>query len=117
MSDLLKEYDARAVRLAVLAHHYRDSWEWDPQMMVAAAERLDRWQAAAHGEGPLSDVRAALDADLDTPSAVAHIDDATGRGRGVAASAMLLGVDLRAGEPPRPGGETAPPRGPSADRR
>ena len=44
VSDLLKEYDPRAVRLAVLAHHYRESWEWRPAMMIEAAERLDRWQ-------------------------------------------------------------------------
>jgi len=102
VSDLLKEYDPRAVRLAVLAHHYRDSWEWRPAMMVEAAERLERWQRAATGDGPLAEVRAALDYDLDTPAALARIDDAVGGGQGVAASAMLLGVDLRAGEAPRP---------------
>ena len=102
VSDLLKEYDPRTVRLAVLAHHYRESWEWRPAMMVEAAERLERWQAAASGEGPLSDVRAALDADLDTPAALACVDGAVGRGQGVAASAMLVGVDLRTGETPRP---------------
>ncbi|MCE2531151.1 MAG: cysteine--tRNA ligase [Acidimicrobiia bacterium] len=96
VSDLLKEYDPRAVRLAVLAHHYRESWEWRPAMMVEAAERLERWQRAASGDGPLADVRAALDDDLDTPAALARIDDAAGRGQGVAASAMLVGVDLRA---------------------
>ena len=104
VSDLLKEYDPRAVRLAVLAHHYRDSWEWRPAMMIEASERLERWQAAAFGDGPLSEVRAALDGDLDTPAALASIDGAVGRGRGVAAAAMLLGVDLRAGETPRPFG-------------
>ena len=102
VSDLLKEYDPRAVRLAVLAHHYRDSWEWRPAMMAEAAERLERWQAAAFGDGPLADVRAALDADLGTPAALDCIDGAVGRGQGVAASAMLLGVDLRVGETPRP---------------
>ena len=102
VSDLLKEYDPRAVRLAVLAHHYRDSWEWRPAMMVEAAERLERWQGAATGGGPLAEVRAALDDDLDTPAALACIDEAVGRGRGVAASAMLLGVDLRSGETPGP---------------
>ncbi len=118
VSDLLKEYDPRAVRLAVLSHHYRDSWAWRPEMMVEAAERLARWQPAAAGEGPLGDVRAALDADLDTPAAVAHIDAAAGRGRGVAAAAMLLGVDLRAGEPARPDGGTAGAScGPSGARR
>ena len=102
VSDLLKEFDPRAVRLAVLAHHYRESWEWRPAMMVEAAERLERWQGAASGDGPLADVRTALDDDLDTPAALARIDDAVGRGQGVAASAMLLGVDLRSGETPVP---------------
>ena len=102
VSDLLKEFDPRAVRLAVLAHHYRESWEWRPAMMDEAAERLERWQGAASGDGPLPDVRTALDDDLNTPAALAFIDDAVGRGRGVAAAAMLLGVDLRAGETPGP---------------
>jgi len=102
VSDLLKEFDPRAVRLAVLAHHYRESWEWRPAMMVEAAERLERWQGAASGDGPLADVRTALDDDLDTPAALACIDEAVGRGQGVASSAMLLGVDLRVGETPGP---------------
>ena len=115
VSDLLKEYDPRAVRLAVLSHHYRDSWEWRPAMMVEAAERLERWQSAASGGGPLADVRAALDDDLDTPTALARIDGAVGRGQGVAAAAMLVGVDLRAGDAPRPerrdGGAVCEPGG------
>ena len=115
VSDLLKEYDPRAVRLAVLAHHYRDSWEWRPAMMVEAAERLDRWQSAASGGGPMAVVRAALDDDLDTPTALACIDGAVERGEGVAAAAMLVGVDLRAGDAPRPerrdGGAVCEPGG------
>ncbi len=98
VSDLLKDHDARAVRLAVLAHHYRDSWEWRPEIMATASERLERWQSAAFGEGPLQEVRAALDNDLDTPTALGCIDAAVGTGTGVAAAAMLLGVDLRADE-------------------
>ena len=96
VSDLLKEYDPRAVRLAVIGHHYRDSWEWRPDMMAEAAEQLERWQSAANGDGPLDDVRAALDADLDTPTVLGCIDRAVGAGRGVAGAAMLVGVDLRA---------------------
>ena len=95
VSDLLKEYDPRAVRLAVLGHRYRDSWEWRPEIMATAAERLERWQSAARGDGPLDDVRAVLDSDLDTPAALEHIDAAVGAGRGVAGAAMLIGVDLR----------------------
>lgn len=118
VSDLLKEHDPRAVRLALLSHHYRDSWEWHPSIMIAAGERLERWQAAAHGEGPLSDVRGALDDDLDTPGALGYIDAAAGRGGGVAASALLLGVDLRAEPSPLPGEpDRAGACGPSGTRR
>ena len=98
VSDLLKEYDPRAVRLAIVAHHYRDSWEWDDEVMPAAAERLEAWQAAASGSSDnapavLDQVRACLDNDLDSPSAVAVIDDAASTG-GIAPAAALLGVQL-----------------------
>ncbi|MCY4193838.1 MAG: cysteine--tRNA ligase, partial [bacterium] len=81
VSDLLKEHDPRAVRLAIVAHHYRDSWEWDDSTMSAAAERLEAWQSSPPGRaaGPaavLDRVRASLDVVLDTPSAVAVIDEA-----------------------------------------
>ncbi|MCY3635339.1 MAG: cysteine--tRNA ligase [bacterium] len=98
VSDLLKEYDPRAIRLAIVAHHYRDSWEWDDAVMPTAAERLEAWQAAASGSSEtslsvLDQVRASLDDDLDTPSAVAVIDDAASTG-GIAPAAALLGVQL-----------------------
>ena len=98
VSDLLKEYDPRAIRLAIVAHHYRDSWEWDDSIMPAAAERLEAWQAGADGRADaspavLDQVRAFLDDDLDTPSAVAAIDDAASTG-GIASAAALLGVRL-----------------------
>ena len=118
VSDLLKDHDPAAVRLAVLGHHYRDSWEWRPAVMDEAAERLERWRAAAGGEGPLGEVRAALDDDLDTPAALACVDAAAGRGEGVTAAAMLLGVDLAAGELPRPrGGNPGAGREPCDGRR
>ncbi len=98
VSDLLKEYDPRAIRLAIVAHHYRDSWEWDDSVMPAAAERLEAWQAAADGSSDpapavLDQVRACLDNDLDTPSAIAAIDDAASAG-GIQPAAALLGVRL-----------------------
>ncbi len=40
------------------------------------------------------DVRAALDDDLDTPTALAAIDEAAASGRAVAPAAALLGVRL-----------------------
>jgi len=98
VSDLLKEHDPRAVRLAIVAHHYRDSWEWDDSTMSAAAERLEAWQSSPPGRaaGPaavLDRVRASLDDDLDTPSAVAVIDEAAAAG-GIGPAAALLGVRL-----------------------
>jgi L-cysteine:1D-myo-inositol 2-amino-2-deoxy-alpha-D-glucopyranoside ligase len=97
VSELRKQYDPRAIRLAVVGHHYRDSWEWDDGLIERAAVRLDRWLDAAdpRGRGGLDDVRHALDDDLDTPRAVAAIDDAADRGEGVSAAARLLGIDLQ----------------------
>src|SRR5438876_1544873 len=92
VSELVKEWDPMAVRLAVVAHHYRDSWEWSEELMAEATERLERWRAAGNGEGALAAVRRALDDDLDTPAAVAAIDEAAASGRGVSAAAALLGV-------------------------
>jgi L-cysteine:1D-myo-inositol 2-amino-2-deoxy-alpha-D-glucopyranoside ligase len=93
---LRTEYDPCEIRLAVISHRYRDSWEWDDQLMPAAAARFDRWRGAAGpaSEQVLADVRAALDEDLDTPRAIAAIDDAVERGEGVREAAALLGVDI-----------------------
>jgi L-cysteine:1D-myo-inositol 2-amino-2-deoxy-alpha-D-glucopyranoside ligase len=94
VSELRKEWDPRAIRLAVTSHHYRDSWEWDDQLMPTAQARLERWLDAGEGDGALGAVRAALDDDLDTPTAVAAVDAAVESGTGVSAAALLLGVDL-----------------------
>jgi L-cysteine:1D-myo-inositol 2-amino-2-deoxy-alpha-D-glucopyranoside ligase len=93
VSDLRKEYDPRTIRLGLVAHHYRDSWEWNDQIMPVAADRLDRWVQAGPGDAALDDVRARLDDDLDAPGAVAVIDAAVSHGEGVSSAAMLLGVD------------------------
>ena len=94
VSELLKDWDPRAIRLAVLGHHYRSSWEWQDEVMDEATERLERWQSAGSGDGALDEVRAALDDDLGTPAAVEAIDAAVSRDEGVNEAAMLLGVDL-----------------------
>jgi L-cysteine:1D-myo-inositol 2-amino-2-deoxy-alpha-D-glucopyranoside ligase len=90
--DLLKEWEGPAVRLAIIANHYREDWEWDHSLMADAAERLARWRAAGEGDGGLDDVRRALDRDLDTPNALAAIDRAAAAGLGVSRAAALLGV-------------------------
>ena len=60
ISDLLKTYDPRAIRLGIVAHHYRDSWEWNDSIMPAAAERLDAWLATTEAAGAV-DSTTALD--------------------------------------------------------
>lgn len=94
---LRAEWDPRAIRLAIIEHHYRREWEWDESLMPRNAARVAAWSAAPGDDpGLLAEVRAALDDDLDTPSAVAAIDEAAAAGRGVSAAAALLGVDLTA---------------------
>ncbi|MFD0905789.1 cysteine--1-D-myo-inosityl 2-amino-2-deoxy-alpha-D-glucopyranoside ligase, partial [Actinomadura sediminis] len=38
--------DPMAIRLALLARHYRSDWEWTGAQLDGAAERLARWRAA-----------------------------------------------------------------------
>lgn len=94
VSELRKEWDPRVIRLVAHAQHYRRAWEWDDAMLPAAAERLAAWQANGEGGFALAEVRAALDDDLDTPTAVAAIDAAAAEGRGVSIAAGLLGIDI-----------------------
>ena len=90
--------DPMAIRLAVLAHHYRSDWEWTGAVLDEAQSRLARWRSvlgsaadvadagdvaagsAAVGGGSasaqeiLAAVRDRLADDLDTPGALAVID-------------------------------------------
>ena len=94
VSDLLKDWEADAVRLSAVRHHYRTPWSWNGQLMPESAAMLERWSAAGEGTAALEQVRAALDDDLDTPTAVAAIDAAAARGDGASEAAGLLGVRL-----------------------
>jgi L-cysteine:1D-myo-inositol 2-amino-2-deoxy-alpha-D-glucopyranoside ligase len=73
-------HDPMAIRLALLAHHYRSDWEWFDGEMLAAEERLATWRDAVErtvapsGLGLLERIRAALTHDLDAPAALAAID-------------------------------------------
>jgi L-cysteine:1D-myo-inositol 2-amino-2-deoxy-alpha-D-glucopyranoside ligase len=98
ISELRKEYDARAIRIGVLSNHYRTEWEWHDQLMPNAAAMLDRWVGSVGGadsDHVLDQTRAALDNDLDTPQAVRSIDAGSSAGCDVSAAALLLGVRLR----------------------
>jgi L-cysteine:1D-myo-inositol 2-amino-2-deoxy-alpha-D-glucopyranoside ligase len=81
VSTLRREgVDPGAIRLALLAHHYRADWEWTPAVLSRAQERLGRWRAAvSRPDGPPADdvlavIREALADDLDTPRALAAVD-------------------------------------------
>ncbi len=71
-----------AIRLALLAHHYRSDWMWTGADLAAARARVARWRAALATEGgDLDDatalvraVRARIHDDLDAPGALALVD-------------------------------------------
>ncbi len=94
--DALREkWDPRAIRLAIIEHHYRHSWEWDDTLMPRNQARVEHWSRGGHAESGVVDaVRAALDDDLDTPAALAAIDEAAAVGLGVHDAAALLGIIL-----------------------
>ncbi|MBV9830916.1 MAG: cysteine--1-D-myo-inosityl 2-amino-2-deoxy-alpha-D-glucopyranoside ligase [Marmoricola sp.] len=73
--------DPMAVRLLLLAHHYRTDWMWDDADLAAAEQRLATWRhAVARGAGAptgtvVTRVLDALAADLDAPTALRLLDE------------------------------------------
>jgi L-cysteine:1D-myo-inositol 2-amino-2-deoxy-alpha-D-glucopyranoside ligase len=103
VGELLERWQAVAIRTALLAHHYRTDWEWTAEDMPTAAARLQAWRKAPPSERPegcggkdpaLEAVRRALDDDLDTPSALAALDELADQGLPVDRGAELLGITL-----------------------
>lgn len=98
VDKLRTQHGPMAIRLGLIEHHYRTEWEWDDGLMARNETRLAQWKSAAHvgdsqgDSGLLTEVRVALDNDLDTPSAVALVDAAAKNGVAVGDSARLLGV-------------------------
>ncbi|WP_030452331.1 cysteine--1-D-myo-inosityl 2-amino-2-deoxy-alpha-D-glucopyranoside ligase [Herbidospora cretacea] len=80
VSKLRQHTDPMAIRLALLAHHYRTDWEWTDAELAEATARLARWRAAvAREQGPsgaelLERVRDRIADDLDAPGALAEMD-------------------------------------------
>ncbi|ROQ40915.1 L-cysteine:1D-myo-inositol 2-amino-2-deoxy-alpha-D-glucopyranoside ligase [Frondihabitans sp. PhB188] len=108
VSELVTEgVDPRAIRLALLSHHYRSDWEWFDDDVFAAIARITHWSEWATTAVPgdeatelLTALRAALSDDLDTPSAIAAVEAAARSGAvptsvDVDAVDALLGIDLR----------------------
>jgi L-cysteine:1D-myo-inositol 2-amino-2-deoxy-alpha-D-glucopyranoside ligase len=97
VDKLRTEWDPRAIRLAIIEHHYRHEWEWTTELMPRNAARLDAWCASADGpdgDRVLAEVRSALDDDLHTDHALDVIDRAARAGAGTRAAAALLGAEL-----------------------
>ncbi len=81
MADLRRRgVDPMAVRLVLLARHYRSPWEYTDDLLGRASRRLTAWTTAmsrAGDEGAdalIAAMRAALADDLDSPSALAAVD-------------------------------------------
>ncbi|MDR0990709.1 MAG: cysteine--1-D-myo-inosityl 2-amino-2-deoxy-alpha-D-glucopyranoside ligase [Propionibacteriaceae bacterium] len=99
-----------AIRLALLAHHYRQPWSWTPSDLSDAEARLERWRTAANEGASQSSVatpaaatvaamRAAVRDDLHADRALALVDawaaePGADRAEVVAAIDALLGVAL-----------------------
>lgn len=99
--------DPSAIRLGLLAHHYRSDWEWTDSDLAMADRRLRAWREGlertsddpANAGSVLAQLRAALANDLDTPVMLATLDAALDRGvdrPALIADAVeaLLGVKL-----------------------
>ena len=129
VSDLCKESDPAAVRLALMEHHYRDDWEWhdgdiadgealfdtlnEAVRQAGASVTAGRGTAGGADPAPYSRrLRDALDDDLDAPRAravLAEMADAIIAGRlddsapGVLAElCSLCGIALEPEPPPFP---------------
>jgi L-cysteine:1D-myo-inositol 2-amino-2-deoxy-alpha-D-glucopyranoside ligase len=69
-----------AIRLAILAHHYRSDWSWTDSGFDRAKEQLAAWRRAvawapeASAAGLIAEMRRALASDLDAPAALEAVD-------------------------------------------
>ncbi|SRR6266487_3340053 len=110
--------DPMAIRLSILAHHYRQDWDWTDAGLAEAAGRLGRWRSAVRvaaseparldrpvpdGRLVLAAIRQCLSADLDAPGAIAAVD--------AWAAAVLAD---RPASPASPGASPASPVSPGA---
>jgi L-cysteine:1D-myo-inositol 2-amino-2-deoxy-alpha-D-glucopyranoside ligase len=102
-----------AIRLAILANHYRSDWSWTDEDFGAAKDRLTQWRLAVDhapegSSGPLvTAMRNELSNDLNAPGAMAAVDqwakealrtagDSSEQDQAVITDAInaLLGVEL-----------------------
>lgn len=71
--------DPMAIRLAILHNHYRTEWEWFDAALTQSITKLARWRQAFMQSHSATDVSThiaeALALDLDTPRAIALVDE------------------------------------------
>ncbi len=112
VSDLREQHDPRAIRLALMHHHYRSGFEWhdtDIQDGTALLHRLVAAATVVAGPDPApfaARVRGAIDDDLDAPKAIEALEefadailsggDDADAPRVLAELGTLIGVDLTA---------------------
>jgi cysteinyl-tRNA synthetase len=91
-------WDGEVLRLALLSAHYRQPLDWTVNLIREAKARLDRWYRVAGGAEPAEPAPALLDAlsdDLNTPAALAALEELRGDPPALIASARLLGLLTR----------------------
>ena len=98
--DLLGRYDADSIRVLLLRHHYRESWDYTSDQLDDAAAwtgrlRESAGRAATATADRAAAVFAALDDDLDTPRALRLLEESIQSGAGDwRAAADVLGLRL-----------------------
>jgi L-cysteine:1D-myo-inositol 2-amino-2-deoxy-alpha-D-glucopyranoside ligase len=101
--DLLQTHDADSIRVCLLRHHYREGWEYRGEELDTAAVWVrEVRRMAAHQRSPMTEsaaIRAALEDDLDTPTALGLLRAAVEANEpGWRAGAAMLGLRLTAAD-------------------
>ncbi|PWC66030.1 cysteinyl-tRNA synthetase [Azospirillum sp. TSH7] len=105
--DLLDEFPGEAIRLTLLSAHYRQPLDFTREGIRQAKGALDRWYQALRGDPvPAAaelpfDVLAALEDDLNSPLAIAHLHElatAVNKAKSDAEKAAAKGALLAAGQ-------------------
>lgn len=72
-------FEPMAIRLVLLAHHYRSDWGWVDSELEIAQKRLQTWRKAftspLGAPSPIAKMVTALGNDLDTPTTIGLVDD------------------------------------------
>jgi cysteinyl-tRNA synthetase len=100
VSDLLQQrHHGETLRLALLSAHYRQPLPWTDSLIAQSKARLDRWYRAKeilklrHKPVAPEEFLSALKDDLNTPQAIAIVDDLVGEALRIRERARNMGDD------------------------